>query len=283
MKEFDPSLLKRLYSPPDNSSGEDNGQITIIGGSSLFHGAPILSIKAAARIVDMVFFASPEESLREVSAQIKSSISTFIWIPWSEVNEYVEKSDATLIGNGLMRYRSEKASPEEIDKCDEECRKTRDITKSLLEKFPNKKWVIDAGSLQVMEPEWIPSKAIITPNSKEYSLLFGDMDVQDAAKKYDCIIVRKGPETLVCSPDDSIIVKGGNAGMTKGGTGDVTAGVAVALLAKNEPFLAAAAASYLTKKAGERLKENDGYWYDAEDLAKEIGPTFNELVISHSK
>lgn len=280
VKVFDPQVLSNLYLPPERSAGEDNGQLTIIGGSELFHGAPVFAIKAASRIVDMVFFASPEESMRDVSAQIKASVAAFIWIPWKEVNEYVKKSDAVLIGNGFLRFRSEKASYEERTLvCDDECLKTQQITHDLLTKFPDKKWVIDAGSLQVMEPEWIPEGAILTPNGKEYEMLFGDIDVEEAAKRYKCIIVRKGPETIVCSHDESIIVKGGNAGMTKGGTGDVTAGLTVALLAKNDPFLAASAAAYITKKAGDRLKEANGYWYSAEDLADAIAPTLKDLLL----
>lgn len=271
MQDFHPDTLKKLYLPPEDSSGEDNGQVTVIGGSRLFHGAPIFSIKAASRIVDMVFFASPEESLRDVSAHIKASVSAFIWVPWDEVEEYIAKSDAVLIGNGFLRYRSEKSTYEERNVlCDDECIKTQEITHHLLTKFPNKKWVIDAGSLQVMEPEWIPVNAILTPNNKEFNMLFGDISTEEAAKKFNCIIVRKGPESLVCSPTESVVVKGGNAGMTKGGTGDVLAGVTVGLLAKNDPFLAASCAAYLTKKAGDNLKKKKGYWFSAEDLAEEV-------------
>ena len=67
MREFDKKLLKNLYKPADNSSGEDNGQITIIGGSKLFHGAPLLSLKVASRIVDMVFFTSRDPSTGRVA------------------------------------------------------------------------------------------------------------------------------------------------------------------------------------------------------------------------
>ena len=48
------------------------------------------------------------------------------------------------------------------------------------------------------------------------------------------------------------------------------AGLAVALLAKNEPFLAACAASYVTKAAGDELYEKVGTNYSADDLAEKI-------------
>lgn len=306
MKIFSSDQLKGLYKPESNSSNEQNGQVTIIGGSKLFHGAPILSLKVASRIVDMVFFATPEKSVGYVAEQIKSKLMSFIWVPWEEVDKYIEKSNAALIGPGFMSFRSE--SDKRI------VESTKNITKKLLTKFPNKKWVIDAGSLQVMEADWIPKGAIITPNKKEFEMLFvenvvgeipqkvrsdsGEIlrlrsekqnsaqddktslksllvlsNVKATAQKYSCTIVLKGPETYVCSSGKCTVVKGGNAGLTKGGTGDVLAGLTVALFAKNSAHLSACAASYIEKKAAGELYKKVGTNYNAEDLADEIPET----------
>lgn len=276
---FDKNELKKLYKPENDSSGEDNGQVTIIGGSSLFHGAPLLSLKVASRIVDMVFFATPEKSIGMVAEKLKSKLLSFVWIPWEEVGEYIQKSDAVLIGPGFMRFRSEKVPHgERHHVCDEACQMTTQITRNLLEKFPDKKWVIDAGSLQVMEASWIPKGAILTPNRKEYNLLFGDTKPEEAADKYNCIAVLKGPTALVCSPDKCVEVRGGNAGMTKGGTGDVQSGLTVALLAKNEPFLAAASAEYITKAAADELYKKVGVSYNADDLAEIVPEKLDNLI-----
>lgn len=221
---FSKDELKNLYRPANQSSNEDNGQITIIGGSALFHGAPLLSLKVASRIVDMVFFASPEDSVGDVAEKVKSKLGSFIWVPWGDVEEYIAKSDAICIGPGFMRYGSEKKNHESHDGgCDEACQKTRLITKKLLGKYPNKKWVIDAGSLQAMDPEWIPTGAVITPNKREYEFLFKNADIESVAKRYECVIVLKGPITHICSKNKCVEVHGGNAGLTKGGTGDVLA------------------------------------------------------------
>jgi len=291
MEVFDKNELKKLYKPAQDSSGEDNGQVTIIGGSKLFHGAPLLSLKVASRIVDMVFFASPEPSVGEIAERIKSRLFSFIWIPWDEVEEYVKKSDAVLVGPGFMRYKKEaRNSKSEIrnKKLDEAGEFTRKITKKLLGQFPNKRWVIDAGSLQVMDATWIPKDAVLTPNRKEFEMLFGEKSevrgqrleakLQALATKYECIIVQKGSETIVCSPDKCVAVKGGNPGLTKGGTGDVLAGLTVALLAKNEPFLAAASASYITKVAADELYKKVGINYSADDLADKIPETLHRLA-----
>ena len=279
MRVFEKKELKKLHLPLPDSSGEDNGQVIIIGGSSLFHGAPLLSLKVASRIVDMVFFASPNPRLGTVAAKIKSKLFSFIWVPWEDVEAYIKKAEAILIGPGFMRFGSEKTPKDKRNhQSSLEGKLTREITKALLEKFPQKKWVIDAGSLQVMEAGWIPKNSIITPNKKEYRLLFGSMKPQEAAKRYQCNILLKGPVDLICSPKESVEVRGGNPGLTKGGTGDVLAGLVVALLAKNQPFLAASAASYLVKAAADELFQKVGISYNADDLADEIPLVFKRKV-----
>ena len=75
MRVFEKNKLKMLYKPPLKSSGEDNGQITVIGGSKLFHGAPLLSLKVASRIVDMVFL--PLLNLRSGESQKRLSQGFF--------------------------------------------------------------------------------------------------------------------------------------------------------------------------------------------------------------
>jgi NAD(P)H-hydrate epimerase len=270
----------------------------------------------------MVFFASPEPSVGKVAEHLKSKLSSFIWVPWNEVDEYLGKSDAILIGPGLMRYHKKvKNSKLKIKNLDKAGLETKKITEDLLKRFPQKQWVIDAGSLQVMEPKFIPKNAILTPNKKEFEMLFGGSlmvlksparnfdsasdslaprlrsgqaskkvypefiegqceasqnlagsshQFQALASKYSCIIVLKDVQTIVCSPKECVLVNGGNAGLTKGGTGDVLAGLTVALAAKNPPFPAACAASFVVKKVAEQLYQKVGFAYNADDLAEKI-------------
>lgn len=285
MEIFSSKELKKLFTPENISNGEDNGQVTIIGGSSLFKGAPLFSLKTASRIVDMVFFSSPEPTLKEVVAYINADIPDFVWVPFEEIKKYIEKSDAVLVGPGFMRFKSE-LTPHNARThvCDEACELTRNITKELLEAFPHKKWVIDAGSLQTIDADWIPENAIVTPNRKEFKMLFkidapqakknvSEEDislVQEMAAKYNCIVVLKGPETIVASKDRSVVVRGGNAGLTKGGTGDTQSGLTVALLAKNDAFLAASAASYVIKKSADEIHERVGVYFNATDVGEEV-------------
>ncbi|MBI4157426.1 NAD(P)H-hydrate dehydratase [Candidatus Woesebacteria bacterium] len=266
---FNPAEAGRLFRPEGESK---NGIITVIGGSELFHGAPLLSLTTASRIVDIAFFSSPEKSVGEVAARIKSKLFSFIWVPWSQVEEYIKKSDAVLIGPGLMRYRKKESSHD-----NEASRETRAITKKFLTKYPDKKWVIDAGSLQVMERDWIPTGSILTPNKKEYLKLFGDMPPEEASREFNCTIILKGVSDVVCSGGRCVRVDGGNAGMAKGGTGDTLAGLAVSLFAKNDAFLAASCASHIAKKAGDELFGQVGANFNADDLAKMVPQILGRL------
>jgi NAD(P)H-hydrate epimerase len=58
--------------------------------------------------------------------------------------------------------------------------------------------------------------------------------------------------------------------MTKGGTGDVLAGLIAALACKNDLFLAACAGTFLNGLAGDRLFKKVSYYYSASDLISEI-------------
>jgi len=303
MERFNEKELRKLFKSAANSAKEDNGKVTIIGGSSLFHGAPILALKTASRIVDMVFFSSPEPSVGKVAERIKSQLSSFIWVPFVEIGEYIQKSDAILIGPGLMRYHKEVQNPKSkiqnkfqipkskiLNKLDEVGQETKRITETFLRQFPQKQWVIDAGSLQVMDKKFIPKNAILTPNGKEFQMLFNLKSqisnlktksqilslVKQKAEEYRCIIVLKLAQTIVCSPDKCVVIEEGNAGLTKGGMGDVLAGLTVGLAAKNEPFLAACAASFILKKAADQLYKKVGFAYNADDLAQKIPEVLGE-------
>lgn len=255
--------LQKLWKPKKESNGEDNGQITIIGGSELFTGAPLLSLVAASRLVDMVFLVTPKEDKNIVNKmKLFKRTRCVIWVPREDVDEYIAKSDTVLIGPGMMRYRKIIGD----DGGDE----TKKLTRELLQKFPHKQWVIDGGSLQILDPDWIPENAILTPNKKEYQMVFGDMDIKKAAQKHKCIIVYKGPVAIATDGKTTYEVMGGNAGLTKGGTGDVLAGVIAGLLTKNPPLLAAAAGTYLLKKTAEKLFLQKWYWYNADDVAESI-------------
>jgi len=255
VNEIKRSDLQGLYRPPKNSHKGQNGKLCIIGGSRLFHGASLWALKIASRIVDMVYYSSiPENNC--LAEKLKSEIFDFISVPRRELNNYIKEADAVLIGPGLMRSAE-----------------TKKLTKRLLFKFPDKKWVIDAGSLQMMEKEWLKelNQVIITPHHKEFEKMFGAAaQPAEMAKKYGCVIVLKGPIDYVCSPKECVYNSTGNQGMTKGGTGDVLAGLIAALACKNNLFLAAQAGVYFNGLAGDQLYKRVGPFYNSSDLCDQV-------------
>jgi len=279
-------ILKKIYLPAAGSHKGQNGRLLIIGGSKLFHAASLWALQVASRIADLVHYSSVPEDNKLV-AKLKKEFRNGIVIPRSEIENYIEEDDCILIGPGMVRSdaaeiqsrfnRDKIQNLTELEQISDEGIQTYVLTKYLLEKYNYKKWVIDAGSLQMIEPQWIPAGSVLTPNQKEYQRLFGNMDPSAVAKKFNCVIVYKLPLTTVCSPDRCIEIKGGNAGLTKGGTGDVQAGLTVGLLAKNDPFLAASAASFVVKKAADELYKRVGTVYNADDLAIEIPKVFSGI------
>jgi len=268
------TTLEKLYQPSKDSHKGQNGKLTIIGGSKLFHGASLWALKTASRIVDMVFYSTVKEN-EELAKKLKSEIYDFICVPRDKVTDYINQSDAVLIGPGMVRGDKDYTGTNETGE------QTKKLTKKLLDKFPNKKWIIDAGSLQEIKQEWLKklNKAIITPHKKEFIQLFNPRQeeiknlkelVQKKAKEYSCTIVLKGKEDIICNQEKCLINKTGNEGMTKGGTGDVLAGLIAALACKNDLFLAASAGIYINGLAGDQIYKEKGPYFNASDLCEEI-------------
>lgn len=97
------------------------------------------------------------------------------------------------------------------------------------------------------------------------------------AKKYNCVVLLKGIEDIISDGEKIELVSGGNAGMTKGGTGDVLAGLAAALYCNNDPFTSAVCASSINKKAGELMYKKAGFYYNASDLAGQIPVVMKDI------
>lgn len=271
METFNLKDLSELYKPSKASHKGQNGKLLVIGGCHLFHAASLWALKVASRMVDMVFYSSVEEN-NEIVRRAKEEFRDGIIVPRKKVEDYVREADCILIGPGLPREEGR----EESDDC------TKDLTTNLLTKYKNKRWVIDGGSLQTIDPKVIPSSSILTPHKKEFEKLFSvkpnEESVSRMAKKYDCIILLKGVYDIVCSKEKCLKVTGGNEGMTKGGTGDVLAGLTAAFHCKNGPFLSALAASYINKKAGDELYKKMGPYFNASDLVNQIPLVLKETL-----
>ena len=98
------------------------------------------------------------------------------------------------------------------------------------------------------------------------------MAIQFAAK-YSCIVVLKGPRTVVaCSDGDTYINNTGNAGMAKAGMGDVLTGIIASLLAQGVcEWDAARSGVYLHGKIGDELSHRQNkFSFIATDMIEQL-------------
>jgi hydroxyethylthiazole kinase-like uncharacterized protein yjeF len=268
--------VRHLVLPlPDSHKGQ-NGKLLIVGGSHLFHAASLWALTVASRIADLVHYSSVPENNTLVE-EAKKEFRNGIVIPRDTLDDYIAEDDCILIGPGMTRDKE-----------------TAALTNTLLANNRQKQWVIDAGALQMLDLIRIPPGSILTPHHQEFQLLWEKQETRDKgqetrdedkirafAKTYHCIVLLKGEMDIACDGRNGECreIAGGNAGMTKGGTGDVLAGLIAALACKNDPFLATIAGSFINKQAGDALYKTVGPFFNATDLASQIPPTMKELLI----
>jgi hydroxyethylthiazole kinase-like uncharacterized protein yjeF len=147
------------------------------------------------------------------------------------------------------------------------------LTLALTSKAPK---VIDADAITHLgNPERLGGQdAIITPHEGEFRKLFGDLEgtkperALEAARRSGAVVVYKGPDTLVASPDGRLgFAPSAHPWLASAGTGDVLAGVIAATRARGlEAFEAACAGVWLHGRAAEIA----GPQLIADDLAEAI-------------
>jgi NAD(P)H-hydrate repair Nnr-like enzyme with NAD(P)H-hydrate dehydratase domain len=103
-------------------------------------------------------------------------------------------------------------------------------------------------------------------------------ELQEWAKELgNSVIILKGKVDKVFSAQEFFEVEGGSSGMTKGGTGDVLAGLVAALACTNDLMTAAVVGSLTNKTAGEKLEETQGPFFNASTLITAIPETLWDL------
>lgn len=260
-----PEITQHLQSiklPEPASHKGQNGKVLVIGGSELFHAASRWSLDVASKCVDMVFYSSVPSN-NELMREAKSDFWNGIVIERAEIENYLTEADCVLIGPGMTRS-------------DE----TATLTADLLVKFPTKKWVIDAGALQMVDAAQLTASCIVTPHQGEFRKLLGTEDVREdeighqaqlfsRSHQNVCLVV-KGQQDIVVQGDKVMEIEGGNGGMTKGGTGDVLAGLIAGLYATNNALTSAVVGSYVNKAAGDQLYSEVGPYFNSTDLVEMI-------------
>ena len=228
----------------------NRGHAVILGGSAGMAGAPTLAAEGAeAGGAGFVTVLCPDALLPVMMKKLSGAMCA----PFSAA--LPEKTSAILVGVGLGR---EKEGAEVLRKAIENARGTLVIDADGLYHL--------ADDLSLLKKAACP--LILTPHMGEMARLCGlsaaeitENRVEIAerfAKEWNVTLVLKGAYTVVAEPDGRTYINmTGNAGMAKGGSGDVLAGLIVGLAAQKAEN-AAEAGVYLHGLAGDLAAEEYG-------------------------
>ena len=258
------SISKKDIKLPKRSSKShkgDNGKVLVIGGSKDYVGAVALAGLAALRSgVDWVTVAVPEKvgwAINALSADLvvkKFKGDDFCLSRAKDILKFEKGFNAVLIGNGIGMQSGGFV------------RKYLKETKRPL--------VIDADALKHIKLQDVRN-AILTPHHKEFEILLKNSKLNMGNYRKHLknnIVLLKGKVDEIVTVSKTYYNKTGNAGMTKGGTGDVLAGLCVGFLGQGLSLMQSAInAAYFNGLAGDiLLKKKKGFTYLASDLVGEI-------------
>lgn len=248
----------------ENSSKGDFGTLAMLCGSRHMTGAAVLSAYGALRSgVGLLRLLGHEEVL----TRLQNVLFEPVFAPVEGFD--FSKCSAFLCGCGIGREYDE-------------------ILPALLEKCKVNA-VLDADCINFIAVNKYPLRELqcnitLTPHPGEMARLTGrtiaeiQQDRVGFANAFAvgnrCIVVLKGHGTVIAAPDGRVIINTtGSSALSKGGSGDVLAGVIASLNAQGyDSFDAAVLGVYLHGLAGDILSEKLGKsGVIPSDLPKEIG------------
>ncbi|QLH06534.1 NAD(P)H-hydrate dehydratase [Nitrosopumilus ureiphilus] len=279
------SIVKKFIPARKSRSRKgDNGVVLVIGGSYIYHGAPILSSIAALRCgTDLVYTSVPNINVTPTRA-ISPNLIVIPLVDQKLTRGAVNKLlgalprnlDSATIGMGLAI---------------QERNALLHLVKSLLDR--DVRLSLDASALI---PEVLPLLAnknvVVTPHAGEFKRLFGESPsnskneriklVEKKAKENGITVLLKGATDVISNGSTTYLYEKKIPAMTVGGTGDVLSGLVAGLLSKNRNSLeSAAAATLINGLAGKSVQKKLGLHMTSMDLLDAI-PTamkpFDKIV-----
>jgi hydroxyethylthiazole kinase-like uncharacterized protein yjeF len=232
------------------------GEVLIIGGGP-FQGAPWLAglgaLRAGAdivRIASPVFEPVPDLIYERLDGKAIGAEHT------ERLIALAEKADVVVCGNGLGT-------------------ESHDVVTAIAPHC--KKAVFDADALRLPLPV-AAGETIYTPHAGEFARLTGKTLPEDTRGRARTIrdsglpgiVILKGHIDIVSDGKQVRFNRTGDPAMTVGGTGDVLAGIAGALLCRLPAFDAACIAAYVSGKAGEAVVAERGGGILPSDLVDKI-------------
>ncbi|MDE3191520.1 MAG: NAD(P)H-hydrate dehydratase [Acidobacteriota bacterium] len=245
-----PGLLRSVPRRGERDNKYTAGHVLVIGGSPGLTGAPSLTAMAALRAdAGYVTLAAPRETLPVFEQRLLEVVKRPLD---DDLAELAAKASALAIGPGLGRGGAARA-----------------LVRRALAEVPLPA-VVDADALFELEPGDWPAPRVLTPHEGELGRLLGRDSteiaahriacVREAAERFGCVVLLKGPDTLVAAPGRGLLVSSlGLPSLATAGTGDVLTGIVGAFLAKGmDAQLAAAAAAAAQQRASVEAPQRAG-------------------------
>jgi ADP-dependent NAD(P)H-hydrate dehydratase / NAD(P)H-hydrate epimerase len=214
--------------------------VRVIAGSPGMGGAAALAASAAQRGgAGMVVVSSPGVAPSAVQAPVETVVRATSADDWpSQVLDDIDRFGSLAVGPGLGVDSAALRS-----------------AATLIASCPVP-MVVDADAITAVaaHPECVRAAAgpvVLTPHDGEFARLGGVStgdriaDVRAVAADLGCIVLLKGPTTIVADPEGDVrVVTSGTPALATAGSGDVLTGVVAALLARGSaPALDATAAA----------------------------------------
>ena len=155
-----------------------------------------------------------------------------------------------------------------------------------MEKWGHIPHVVDADALRAVSSEGSQNE-IVTPHARELEYILNrpvSNDIWQRSKvikeftetEYTGTVLLKGYVDVIGQQGNIRHNVSGHPSMSKGGTGDLLAGLTAGLLSRGvEPFDAACVAAHIMGRAGEETAHRYGETYTLEELAQRIPNVIN--------
>jgi NAD(P)H-hydrate epimerase len=220
--------MRRLR--PASVDKREFGHLFVVGGSAYMPGALLMTVQAAVRSgVGLVTAFAPASVASALAAQVPEAM----WIPWPEsVNgtlnpramplllDRVEQATAVLVGPGMGQDRYTEHVSQEI---------VKQVEAPIL---------LDADALRIRVLEVAQKRRshfgriVLTPHMGEFMRIakltepdYSIEALQAFSKFYDVFTVLKGPNTRICDGQSVIYSTQGGPVLSRGGSGDLLAGL----------------------------------------------------------
>lgn len=271
-----------------------HGHALICSGPATKTGAARLAARGALKIgAGLVTIASPSDALSENAAQL----TAIILRKMDTTDQFKtllsdDRISSVCIGPGFAR---------ENESGGLNFNHTRAMVKTALS--TGKNTVLDADALTAFKDtpddlfKLLHKKCVLTPHGGEFKRLFPDIHAKlmepattgpayskvdatrDAAKLAGCIVLFKGPDTVIADPQGRASINSAHYDRTApwlatAGSGDVLAGFIAGLLARGfDPMQAAESAAWLHVECALKF----GAGLIAEDIPEQLPAVFRDL------